>query len=87
MGDQFFSGFSWDLVGIGGGAVAGRTEGKESKYESREMDRFTNPRFFILISPRFSYSLVRLALFEELTQLQFFFLASTLSGQIGWRLD
>ena len=82
--DQFSSGLSWDFVGIWGG----RTEGKESKYESRETDRFTKPRFFcILISPRFSYSLVRLAWLVELTQLQLFFLASSLSGLIGWRLD
>lgn len=66
--DQFFSGLSRDFVGIWGG----RTEGKESKYEGREMDRFTKPRFFhILISPRFS--LVRLARFAELTSASSFF--------------
>lgn len=51
------------------------------------MDKFTKPRFCILISPRSSCSLVRLAQFVEFTQLQFFFLASTLSGLIGWRPD
>lgn len=52
------------------------------------MDTFTNPRFFFkfLISPVSIFSLVGLARFEG-SQLQFFVLASTLSGPTRWRLD
>lgn len=65
-----------------------KTEGKERKCESIQMDKFTNPRFFFkfLISPMSIFSLVILAQLEG-TQLQFILLASTLSGLMRWRLD
>lgn len=63
VGTQLSSGFSWDLLEFFKKTKTNKkTEGKESKYESRQMDRFTNPRFFILISLRLSHSLVGLAL-------------------------
>ena len=67
-----------------------REELKEKKASMRAEKQIglQNPDFFyVLISPRFSYSLFRLAWFVELNQLQLFFLASSLSGLIGWRLD